>query len=88
VNIFRDKGRLHLKRGAKLTLRVAEIAFAFVGWIAAAIGWLLWTGWVATRLAWRAGRLMTRSVLWMMRRRSRSFDLQFAPDRSISPPNS
>jgi hypothetical protein len=82
------RGALHLKRGAKLTLRVAEIAFAFLWWISAIVGWLLWAAWVAARLSWKTGRLASRAILWMLRRRPPPLDLHFTPDRSIATPNS
>jgi len=82
------RGALHLKRGAKLTLRVAEIAFAFLWWISAIVGWLLWAAWMAVRLSWKIGRLTSRAILWMLRRRSQPLDLHLTPDRSISAPNS
>lgn len=62
------RGALHLRRGAKLTLGVAEIAFAFLWWISAIVGWLLWAAWVAARLSWKIGRLAVRGILWMRRR--------------------
>lgn len=64
------RGALHLKRGAKLTLRAAEIALAFMGWISAIVGWVLWAGWVAIRLTWKAGRLAGHGAGWIFRRRS------------------
>lgn len=82
------RGALHLKRGAKLTLRVAEITFTFLWWIIGALGWLLWAAWVIIRLTWKTGRWIAPGILWMLRRRSRPLDLHFAPDRSISAPNS
>ena len=84
----RFRGAIHLKRGAKLTLRVAEIAFAFLWWISAIAGWLLWAAWMAVRLSWKFGRLASRGILWMLRRRSQPLDLHFTPDPSISAPNS
>lgn len=65
------RGALHLKRGAKLTLRMAEIVFAFMGWIAAMVGWILWAGWVAARMTWKSGRFATQAAIWMMRRAAR-----------------
>jgi hypothetical protein len=82
------RGALHLKRGAKLTLRVAEIAFGFLWWISAIVGWLLWAAWVTARLSWKTGRLASRAILWMLRRRPPPLDLHFTPDRSIATPNS
>jgi hypothetical protein len=82
------RGALHLKRGAKLTLRVAEIAFAFMWWIGAIVGWVLWAGWVAIRLSWKTGRLAMRGTLWMLGPRPVSSDLQSSVNRSIPPSNS
>jgi hypothetical protein len=82
------RGALHLKRGAKLTLRVTEIAFTFLWWIVIALGWLLWVAWVTMRLLWKTGRLISRGALWMLRRRSPPLGLHFTPDRSIAAPNS
>jgi hypothetical protein len=82
------RGALHLKRGAKLTLRIAEIAFAFFWWISAIAGWLLWVAWVTVRLTWKVGRLTSRATLWTLRRRRQPLDLHLPPDRSISAPNS
>ena len=82
------RAALHLKRGAKLTLRVTEIALAFLWWFAAIIGWLFWAAWMALRLSWEVGRLANRAILWMLRRRRQPFDLHFPPDRSISASNS
>lgn len=73
------RGALHLKRGAKLTLRVAEIAFAFLWWISAIVGWLLWAAWAAVRLTWKIGRLANRAILWMLRRGEPAFRLAFHP---------
>ena len=72
------RGALHLKRGAKLTLRVAEIAFAFLWWISAIIGWVLWAGWVAVRLSWKAWRLASRGMQLTLRPRP--------PLRTCNPP--
>ena len=82
------RAALHLKRGAKLTLRVTEIALAFLWWFAAIIGWLFWAAWMALHLSWEVGRLANRAILWMLRRRRQPFDLHFPPDRSISASNS
>jgi len=82
------RGALHLKRGARLTLRVAEIAFAFLWWISAIVGWLLCLAWTGIRLSWKIGCLANRAILWTLRRRSQPLDLHLAPDRSISAPNS
>jgi hypothetical protein len=82
------RGALHLKRGAKLTLRVAEIAFAFLWWIAAIVGWLFWAAWLVARLTWKVSRQASRGILWMLRRRSQPLDLHLTPDRSISARNS
>lgn len=82
------RGALHLKRGAKLTLRVAEIAFAFLWWIAAIAGWLLWAGWVVVRIGWKAGLWFSRGVAWGRRRLQHPLDLQYTVNRSISASNS
>lgn len=84
----RFRGALHLKRGAKLTLRIAEIAFAFLWWISAIVGWLLWAAWMAVRLVWKIGRFANRAILWTLRHGAWPLDLHLAPDRSISAPNS
>lgn len=84
----RFRGALQLKRGGRLTLRIAEIAFAFLWWISAMVGWLVWAAWLSIRLSWKAGRLASRGILWMLRRRRPPLDLHFNPDRSISAPNS
>jgi len=84
----RFRGALHLKRGAKLTLRVAEIAFAFMWWIAAIAGWILWAGWIATRLLWKSGLWTSRAAAWGWRRLQPRFGLQSSVNRTISASNS
>ncbi|MGV3551533.1 hypothetical protein [Rhizobium sp.] len=68
------RGALHLKRGGKLTLRVAEIALAFAWWISAIVGWLLWAAWVTARMSWKTGRLVIASMGWLLRRKSQRPD--------------
>jgi len=56
----RFRGALMLKRGAKLTLHVAEIALAFLGWLISAAGWLVWAAYYAARLSWALGKTAFR----------------------------
>lgn len=84
----RFRAALHLKKGAKLTLRVGEILFAFLGWIMALAGWILWAGWTALRLSIRTGRLLVHSIIRLRGPRPPSSDLQSSVNGSISASNS
>jgi len=82
------RGALHLKRGGKLTLRVAEILFTFLWWIISAVGWLLWAAYYGVRLTWKAGGLVYRLGAFMVHKATMPLALHSAPNGSISPQNS
>jgi len=84
----RFRAALHLKKGAKLTLRVGEILFAFIGWIVALAGWILWAGWTALRLSIWTGRFLVHSIIRLRGGTSPASDLQSSVNRSISASNS
>jgi hypothetical protein len=63
----RFRGALLFKRGARLTLSLAETLIRIVLWIASGALWLLWAAYACLRILCRGGR----RLLWLLRRLGR-----------------
>jgi hypothetical protein len=62
------RAALFLKRGASLTLDLAELVLAVGAWLFSAALWLLWAGYTVIRMAWKLGRFVAPRAVFLIRR--------------------
>ena len=77
------RGALLLKRGARLTLDLAEFFISIVLWLVSAGLWLLWAGYVSTRMTWKFGKMVYRTGSHVLSKRDPPFPLQSTVNESI-----